>query len=204
MEKLIQALKEAIQANGVLQVETSARHVHLSQTDLEQLFGKGHQLTPKRALSQPGQYLSEEKVTVIGPKGEKKVSVLGPVRNRTQVELSRSDCMSLGLSAPIRLSGELEGSGSVILKGPNGAVALSEGAIVAKAHIHMTPEMAQKLRLRDRQRVALEVLTERPVLLKDVIIRVDEASSCKVHIDTDEANAAGCEGFTLGRIVTHF
>ncbi len=201
MDKLIQALKEAILANGILQVETSARHMHLSQADLEQLFGKGYTLTPKRALSQPGQYLSEEKVTVVGPKGEKKVSVLGPVRNRTQIELSRSDCMSLGMSAPIRLSGELKDSEAVVLKGPNGVVALSEGAIIAKAHIHMTPEMAEKLNLKDKQKVKLEIITKRPIILQDVIIRVDEASSCKAHIDTDEANAAGCEDFTLGRII---
>ncbi len=201
MDKLIQALKDTIMANGILQVETSARHVHLSQADLEQLFGKGHTLTPKRALSQPGQYLSEEKVTVVGPKGEKKVSVLGPVRSRTQVELSRSDCMSLGMSAPVRLSGELENSGAVVLKGPNGVVALSEGAIVAKAHIHMTPDMAEKLCLKDRQQVKLEVITDRPLVLQEVIVRVDEASSCKVHIDTDESNAAGCKDFTLGRII---
>lgn len=201
MEKIIQALNEAILTNGLLQVETSARHVHLSQSDLEQLFGKGHELTPKRALSQPGQFLSEEKVIVVGPKGEKKVSVLGPVRKRTQVELSSSDCMSLGLTAPVRLSGALDNSGKVILKGPNGAVALSEGTIIAKAHIHLTPKVAEKLNVTDKQKVKVEVFTERPIQLMDVIVRVDEASSCKVHIDTDEANAAGCEGFTLGRIL---
>lgn len=202
MEKLVQALKDAIELNGMLQVETSARHIHLSKADLEELFGMGYTLTPKRALSQPGQFLSEEKVTLIGSKGEKNISILGPVRSKTQVELSRSDCMALGMSAPIRLSGELEGSGAFVLKGPKGVVALSEGAIIAKAHIHMIPEMADRLNLKDKQKVKLEIITERPVILRDVIVRVDKASSNKAHIDTDEANAAACEGFTLGRIIT--
>ncbi|MHC1722076.1 MAG: phosphate propanoyltransferase [Aminipila sp.] len=201
MENLVHAITEAIQASGMLQVEISARHVHLSQSDLEQLFGSDYKLTPKRALSQPGQYLSEEKVTLVGPKGEKKVSILGPTRTKTQVELSRSDCMMLGMSAPVRLSGQLNESAAFVLKGPKGVIALSEGAIIAKAHIHITPEIADRLELKDKQRVQLEVITERPVILQDVIIRVDQASSYKAHIDTDEANAAGCEGFTLGRII---
>lgn len=201
MEKLIQALTDAIHANGLLQVEISARHVHLSQTDLERLFGAGYELTPKRALSQPGQYLSEERVTLAGPKGEREASVLGPVRSRTQVELSKGDCLSLGIAAPVHLSGQLDGAGSVVLKGPKGEVTLSEGVIVAKAHIHMTPKTAGKLHLTDKQRVKLELLTERPVVLQDVIVRIDAASSFKAHIDTDEANAAGCGGFTLGRII---
>nr|WP_315020364.1 phosphate propanoyltransferase [uncultured Aminipila sp.] len=201
MENLVQAMKDAIQANGLVQVETSARHVHLSQTDLEQLFGVGYKLTCKRALSQPGQYLAEEKITLVGPKGEKKISILGPARVKTQIELSRSDCMMLGMTAPIRLSGQLNGSSAFVLKGPNGVVALSEGAIIAKAHIHVPPEMADRLKLVDKQRVRLEIITERPVILQDVIVRVDEASSYKAHIDTDEANAAACEGFTLGRII---
>ncbi|QHI72617.1 phosphate propanoyltransferase [Aminipila terrae] len=201
MENLIQAMKEAIQASGMLQVETSARHVHLSQKDVEQLFGSGYTLKPKRQLSQPGQYLAEEKVVLVGPKGEKKVSILGPARAKTQVELSRSDCMTLGMEAPVRLSGQLEGSGAFVLKGPSGVVALSEGAIIAKAHIHIKPDMAGKLGLKDKQRVKLEIITDRSIILRDVIVRVDEASSYKAHIDTDEANAAGCEGFTLGRII---
>lgn len=201
MENLIQPIIEAIQAGGILQVETSARHVHLSQKDIEQLFGSGYTLTPKRPLSQPGQYLAEEKVVLVGSKGEKKISILGPARAKTQVELSRSDCMMLGMEAPVRLSGELDGSGAFVLKGPNGVVALSQGTIIAQAHIHIKPEMANKLSLKDKQKVKLELITERPVILQDVIVRVDEASSYKAHIDTDEANAAGCDGFTLGRII---
>lgn len=201
MENLVQVMKNAILSSGMMQVETSARHVHLSQEDLEHLFGTGYKLTPKRELSQPGQYLSEEKVTLVGPKGEKKVSILGPTRSKTQVELSRSDCMSLGMVAPIRLSGDLKGSEAFVLKGPKGVLAMTEGAIIAKAHIHITPEMADKLNLQDKQCVKLEIITDRPVMLQEVIVRVDESSSFKAHIDTDEANAAGCDGFTLGRIV---
>lgn len=201
MKELIRALADAIQSSGLLQVEVSARHVHLNQRDLERLFGTGYALHPKRALSQPGQFLSEEKVILAGPKGEKEISVLGPVRDRTQIELSRSDCLSLGISAPVRLSGQLSGTGSVVLKGPQGSAVLTEGVMIAKAHIHMTPEMAGRLHLSHEQRVKLEIITERPVILQDVIVRVDPASSCKAHIDTDEANAAGYEGFTLGRII---
>ncbi len=201
MDRFIQALTDAIQAKGLLQVEVSARHVHLSQEDLEQLFGKGYDLTPIRPLSQPGQYLSEERVTLSGPKGEKELSVLWPVRSKTQVELSESDCRGLGIAAPVRLSGQLDGSGSAVLKGPRGTLNLREGVIVAKAHIHMPPETACRLHLNQGQRVELELITGRPVVIRDVVVRVDAASSCKAHIDTDEANAAGCEGFTLGRII---
>lgn len=201
MENLVQTMINAIQARGLLQVEISARHVHLSQSDLEQLFGSGYTLTSKRPLSQPGQYLSEEKVTIVGPKGQKRVSVLGPIRSKTQVEISRSDCRMLGMNAPVRLSGQLSESAAFVLKGPKGVIAVSEGAIIPKAHIHMTPDMADRLELEDKQSVNLEIITNRPVILQDVIVRVDDASSCKVHIDTDEGNAAGCEGFTLGRIL---
>ncbi|MFV0518040.1 MAG: phosphate propanoyltransferase [Aminipila sp.] len=201
MEHLAMAVTEILLSKGIIQVETSARHVHLSKGDVEQLFGVGYILKKKRNLSQKGQYVCEEKVTLVGSKGEKKLSVLGPTREKTQIEISQGDCLSLGMDAPIRLSGDLLASGSAVLKGPNGVVALTEGAIIAKAHIHMTPELAEKLGIRDRAKVAVELFTERPVLIKDVIVRVSQDATSKVHIDTDESNAAGCKGFTLGRII---
>lgn len=199
VNNLVDIVASAIQKNGFIQVEVSARHIHLCQLDLEVLFGQGATLTWKRDLSQPGQYLAEEKVTFIGPKGQKTLSVLGPVRKATQVELAQSDCLALGIKAPIRLSGDLNNSGSGVLKGPCGEVSLKEGVIVAEAHIHMTPDMGRALGLCNHQKVKLELMTSRPILL-DAVVRVDAASRCKAHIDTDEANASGYSGFTVGRI----
>ncbi|MEA4988742.1 MAG: phosphate propanoyltransferase [Anaerovorax sp.] len=196
---IVDIVTSAIQKNGFMQVEVSARHIHLCQSDLEVLFGKGANLTWKRDLSQPGQYLAEEKVTLKGPKGEKKLSVLGPVRKATQVELALSDCLSLGIKAPVRLSGDLKDSGNAILKGPYGEVPLKEGVIVAEAHVHMTPEMGKILGLCDRQKVKLELLTSRPTVI-NAVVRIDTQSRCKVHIDTDEANASGCSGFVIAKI----
>lgn len=202
MEDIIQAVLAAIPRAGLIEVEISARHIHLSSEHLEILFGKGAKLTPKRPLSQPGQFLCEERVTVTGPKGRKeRVAVLGPVRQQTQVELSKSDCVELGVNAPVRESGHVEGSGSITISGPNGTVELTQGAIVAHCHVHMTPEAAQALGLHDNQKVSVEVLTERPVTFRDVIIRVSDKFSCKMHIDFDEANAALVSGFTLGKII---
>ncbi|WP_324822188.1 phosphate propanoyltransferase [Sinanaerobacter sp. ZZT-01] len=196
---LVEMVATAMQQNGLIQVEVSARHVHLCQADLETLFGKGVQLTKKRDLSQPGQYLAEEKVTLVGSKGEKKVSVLGPVRKETQVELSMSDCMTMGIKAPVRLSGDLKDSGSAVLKGPCGEVSLQEGVIVAQAHVHMTPEAGEALGLCDHQKVKLELMTSRPTVL-DAAVRISAESRCRVHIDTDEANASGCSGFVVAKI----
>ncbi len=198
-QKIAEIVSAAIQKNAMVQVEVSARHIHLCQADLETLFGKDGVLTEKRELSQPGQFLAEEKVILIGPKGEKKVSVLGPVRKATQVELSMSDCMALGIEAPVRLSGDLKNSGAAVLKGPCGEVSLKEGVIVAEAHIHMTPQAGSTLGLADHQRVKLELMTSRPLVLS-AVVRISAESRCKAHIDTDEANAAGCSGFVIGKI----
>ena len=140
-----------------LLVETSARHLHLSQEHLEILFGKGHELTVKKMLSQPGQFAAEEKVQVVGPKGTLKMSVLGPVRKETQIEVSLTDARSLGVAAPIRESGDIAGSGACKLVGPAGEVELTEGVIAAKRHLHITPEDAAEMGLKDKDIISLKI-----------------------------------------------
>ncbi len=184
-------------------VETSARHVHVSQADLEVLFGKGATLTKKKDLSQPGQYACEERVTVVGPKKELSgVSILGPCRNETQVELSATDARSIGISAPIRESGVLEGSAPCKLVGPCGEVTLEKGVIVAKRHIHLTPEDAEKLGVCDKEIVWVKLDTpERKAVLGDVVCRVSSSYATAMHIDTDESNAVGAGRELYGEIV---
>lgn len=200
-DKLVNSVVETMGRSGYVQVEISARHVHLSQQDLEALFGAGASLTPKRPLSQPGQYLAEERVTLVGGKGRKEnVAVLGPVRKDTQIELSRSDAVSLGVTAPLRESGDIAGSGAITIEGPKGAVSVRQGAIVAHNHIHMTPEEAGKLGLADKQHVSVELLGGRPIVFKDVIVRVSKDFCLRMHIDFDEANAADIGKITFGKI----
>lgn len=181
-------------------VETSARHVHVTQEDLETLFGKGAALTKKKDLSQPGQYACEERVEVVGPKKSLvNVSILGPVRPATQVELSATDARSIGISAPIRESGDVAGSAGCKLVGPCGEVELKEGVIVAKRHIHLTPADAEELGVKDKDVVYVKLDTDgRKAILGDVVCRVSEKFARAMHIDTDEANAvsagAGLEG----------
>lgn len=181
-------------------VEVSARHVHLDRKTLDILFGEGYELTAIRDLSQPGQFVCEERVTVTGPKREiEKVVILGPLRAATQIEVSLTDCYSLGSVAPVRESGDTANSAAITLKGPKGELEISEGLIVAKRHIHMTPEDAENLGVVDKQIVSVEVDTSRPVIYKDVVVRVNESYALAMHVDTDEANAAligraGCEG----------
>lgn len=202
MEKVIQSVLDAIPRAGLVEVEVSARHVHLTEEHLEVLFGKGAKLTPKRPLSQPGQYLSEERVTLVGPKGRKeRTAILGPARPATQVELSKSDCVELGVNAPVRMSGDVKGSAPITIVGPCGTLEIEEGAIIAKEHVHLTPDVAAVMGVVDQQHVDVEVFTSRPVVFRDVIIRVSKASSCRMHIDFDEANAALVSGFTLGKII---
>ena len=174
-------------------VETSARHVHVTKEALEVLFGEGYALTVKKELSQPGQFASNERVAVVGPKGSfPAVSILGPVRPESQVELSASDARSIGVNAPIRESGDISGSGSCKLVGPKGEVELSEGVIVAKRHIHATPEDAVKLGVSDKEIVSVKVESEgRSLIFGDVVVRVSPSYALAMHIDTDESNAAG-------------
>ena len=183
-------------------VEISARHLHLSQEHLDILFGAGHQLTPKKDLSQPGQFACEEKVEVVGPKSSMKMSVLGPVRPATQVELSLTDARSIGVKAPIRESGVVEGSGACKLVGPCGEVDLAEGVMVAKRHLHIIPEDAEKVGIVDKQIVKLSIKSEeRSLVFDDVIARVSAKAATAVHLDTDEANAAGISGTVEGEII---
>ena len=183
-------------------VEISARHVHLTAEDRSALFGPDSTLTPKRPLSQPGQFLCEERVKLVTARGEfANVAVLGPERKETQVELSLTDARALGVAAPVNLSGDLSGAGDVVIVGPKGAVTARGSAIAARAHIHMTPEDAGRFRVHDGQVVSLRVETARPVTYENVVIRVSEKFSLAAHLDFDEANAGGVDKDTVGRIV---
>ena len=183
-------------------VETSARHVHVSQEHLEILFGKGYELTKKKDLSQPGQYACEERVKVVGPKGELAVTILGPFRPADQVELSFTDARTLGLKAvPVRESGDVAGTPGLKLVGPAGETDMAEGTIVAKRHIHMTPADAENLGVSDKEIVKVKLDTARPLIFDDVVVRVSEKFALAMHIDTDECNAAAAFGAVYGEIV---
>lgn len=184
-------------------VETSARHVHVTKEVLETLFGKGYELTKKKDLSQPGQYASNERVDVVGPKRTLSgVSILGPVRPETQVELSLTDARSIGVSAPVRESGDIAGSGSCKLVGPCGEVELTEGVIAAKRHIHMTTADAAAMGLTDKQIVSVKIPSAgRALVFGDVVVRVSDKYALAMHIDTDESNAAGVAPGTMGEII---
>ena len=194
-------------------VETSARHIHVTQETLEILFGKGAELEVRAMLSQPGQFVSNQRVDLVGYKvnkatGEKVetrmkgVSILGPVRKADQVELSATDARSIGVKAPIRESGDTAGSGACKIVGPCGEVELKEGVIIAKRHIHMTPADAEEFGVKNGEIVKLEVNTpERSLIFGDVVIRVRDDFALACHIETDESNAAGCAGTVYGRIV---
>lgn len=183
-------------------IETSARHVHLSQADLETLFGAGASLTFKKDLSQPGQFACEERVKLVGPKKEiANVIILGPVRPATQVELSYTDARTLGVDAPLRESGDLEGTPGVKIVGPCGEVDAQSGAIVAKRHIHMTPEDAEMFGVENGQVVSVKVDSGRSALLGDVVVRVSPKFALAMHIDTDESNAVCGFGKCYGELV---
>lgn len=182
-------------------VETSARHVHVTQRDLEALFGAGHELTKKKDLSQPGQFACEEKVEVIGPKGSLKCSILGPCRAATQVELSKTDARTVGITAPVRESGDTENSAGCTIKGPAGEITINEGVIIAKRHIHLTVADAAELGVKDKEVVYVKVDTEdRSAILGDVVCRVSDKFSRAMHIDTDEANAISATPTLEGEI----
>jgi putative phosphotransacetylase len=172
-------------------VGVSNRHLHLSQADLETLFGCGHQLTPIKELGQPGQYAADEQVTLVGPKGSiERVRVLGPVRSRSQVEVSMTDAYRLGIKPPVRESGDLAGSAPITIVGPCGQVELPEGAILAWRHIHMHTSDAAAFGLQDRDMVKVRFGGDRALVMENVIVRVRDDFALEMHIDTDEANAA--------------
>lgn len=183
-------------------VETSARHVHITKEHLKVLFGPDAELHNKKDLSQPGQFACEERVTIVGPKGEMKgVTILGPERNATQVEIALTDARKLGLNAPIRESGDIAGSAPCKIVGPCGEVEIAEGVISAKRHIHMTPADAETFGVSDKEVVCVKVQTpERSLIFGDVVVRVSDKFALAMHIDTDESNAAGCGREVYGEI----
>ena len=194
-------------------VETSARHVHVTQETLEALFGKGAELTVRAYLSQPGQFVSNQRIDLVGYKlnkatGEKVetrlkgVSILGPVRKADQVEISLTDARTLGVNAPVRESGDTAGSAPCKLVGPAGEVEIPEGVIVAKRHIHMTTADAKEFGVENGQIVKLEVnCPGRSLVFGDVVVRVRDDFALACHIDTDESNAAGCAGTVFGKLI---
>lgn len=194
------ALVETVVSRLFVEMEASGRHVHVTKEQALELFG--HPLTPKRPLSQPGQYLANERVTVVGPKGEfRNVAVLGPERKEAQVEVSLTDARVLGVDAPIRLSGSVKDSPGATLATDRSRVRLREGVIVAKRHIHLTPEDAARFHVKDKQSVRLQTYTTRPVVFDDVAVRVSPDFASYVHLDYDEANACGFQKGDLGRIL---
>ena len=196
-QKLIDAVMDRI----FIELEASGRHVHLTKAQSHALFG--HSLTPKRPLSQPGQFLANERLSVRGPKGEfQNVAVLGPERKEAQVEISLTDSKTLGLQPPVRLSGKVDGSPGATLIGPMGQITLQQGVICARRLIHMPPEKAQLLGLKDKQVVSLRTFTERPVVFDDVVVRISPDYAPYVHLDYDEANACGMKKGDLGRILS--
>lgn len=200
MTDSIQALTEALMRRAFVELEASGRHVHLTEADAMTLFG--HRLTEKRPLSQPGQFLSCERLRIVGPRGSfDRVAVLGPERPESQVELSRTDAHVLGIDAPVRLSGQLENTPPVTLETELGRVSLRRGVIVAQRHIHMTPEDAALRGIQDRQTVRLRCLTERPVTFEDVIVRVSASYATYAHLDFDEANACGLQPGDLALVL---
>ncbi len=186
-----------------IMVETSARHVHVTKEDLAILYGEGYELTKKKDLSQPGQFACEERVAVVGPKSQfPAVSILGPERKQTQVEISASDARAIGVTAPVRESGDLAGSGACRIVGPKGEIEISEGVIIAKRHIHMTPADAEEYGCKDKDIVSVKIDSpERSLIFGDVIVRVSENYALAMHIDTDESNAVLAGREVWGEIV---
>lgn len=184
-------------------IETSARHAHVTQETLEVLFGKGATLEVKKMLSQPGQYASNQRITVVGPKGSLACTILGPCRNVDQVELSLTDARSIGISVPVRESGDTKGSTACKLVGPCGEVEIPEGAIAAKRHIHMTPADAEEMGVTNGEIVNVKVLNEtgRSIIFGDTVVRVSSSYALAMHVDTDEANAGSLSGVVKGVII---
>lgn len=200
-KQVVEDVAKAVLSRIFVELEASGRHVHVTKQQAQALFGHG--LTPKRPLSQPGQFLANERVMVIGPKGQfENVAVLGPEREEAQVEISLTDARSLGIQPPLRLSGNVSGSPGAVLKTERAQVNLQQGVIVAKRHIHMTPEDAVKFGVKDKQVVRLQVFTQRPLIFEDVPIRVSPSFATYVHLDYDEANACGFQNGDLGRILS--
>lgn len=193
---------EAVLGALTIELEASGRHVHLTPQAVERLFGPGHRLTPVKELSQPGQFACAERVDLVGPRGTlHNVAVLGPERKECQAEVSATDAVALGLKPPVRLSGDIQGSCPVTMKVGENTLELSEGLIIAKRHIHMTPADAQRFGVKDGQSVGLKCLTARPAVLEDTVVRVSDKFAAYVHLDYDEANAVGWHKGDRARLV---
>lgn len=200
MDDLVTRVTEALQSRLFVELEASGRHVHLTKEAAMALFGHG--LTEKRPLSQPGQFVCNERVSIITPKGRfDRVAVLGPERSECQVELSKTDCVTLGIQAPVRQSGKTEGTGGILIENGDRRLTLTSGVIIAQRHIHMTPEDAALRGLHDGAVVRLKALTERPVTFEEVVVRVSPKFRTYAHLDYDEANACGFRAGDLGMIV---
>ena len=196
----MEKLAEAVLGRIFVPLEASGRHVHVNTEQAMALFG--HRLTPERELSQPGQYLARERVTVVGPKGEfRNVAVLGPERKEAQVEVSLTDGRTLGIRPPVRLSGDVKNSPGCTLVGPMGSVELGQGVICAQRHIHLTPEEGKRFGVADKQVVKLQTFTSRPAVFEDVVVRTNADFAAAVHLDYDEANACGFQKGDFGRII---
>lgn len=194
-------MAQAVLERIFVPLEASGRHVHVTVQQAKTLFG--HSLTPERSLSQPGQYLAKERVTVVGPKGTfENVAVLGPERKEAQVEISLTDGRTLGIQPPVRLSGDVKNSPGCTLAGPNGSVNLEQGVICARRHIHLTPEEGRRFSVVDKQVVRLQTFTERPAIFEDVVVRINPAFAGAAHLDYDEANACGFQKGDWGRILS--
>ena len=199
-ELILTQLADTILGRIFIELEASGRHVHITKAQAQTLFG--HDLTPERPLSQPGQYLAKERVTLQGPKGKfYNVAVLGPPRQEAQVEISLSDGKALGIQPPIRDSGNVDGTPGAILIGEKGTVAIQQGVIAAKRHVHLTPDTAAHFGVRDKQIVRLQTFTQRALIFDDVLVRISSAFADRAHLDFDEANACGMVAGDLGRIL---
>ncbi len=194
--------KRGLAKSNEVPIGVSARHVHLSESDLATLFGPDYKLTKRKDLSQPNQFAAEETVTIAGPKGAiSRVRILGPARNLTQVEVSQTDAHALGLNPPIRQSGKIARSSPITIIGPKGSIYLEEGLIIAQAHIHMTPEDAQRFNVNDGQFVRVKAGVYRPITFERVLIRVSSSYRLEMHIDTDEANAGFIHTGEMGTVL---
>lgn len=199
---IVETVVRELKARLMVEVEASGRHVHLSREDVEAIFGKGYQLKRVRDLSQPGQFVCEERVSLTGPKGTiQNVVVLGPERKQTQVEVSMTDSLTLGIKPPVRLSGDIDGSPGITISSGEGKIQKEKGVIIAQRHMHITPEDANRLQVKDKEILKIKVFGSRPVIFEDTIVRISKDFQTYVHIDYDEANACGFEKGTLCRIV---
>lgn len=204
VNEVVSRLMESSGNPKTIPMAVSARHCHLSISDLDALFGEGYELTKKADLSQPGQFAANETITIVGPRGSlEKVRILGPARNMTQVEVSQTDSFKLGVKPPLRESGDIKDSAPITLVGPKGSLYKKEGLIIAQAHIHMTPEDADRFEVENGEYVKVEVDGERPVTLGKVLIRVSPRYKLEMHVDTDEANAGFITGKTMGRLIKY-